>query len=87
MTITMTRQKFSGKALRQARDARRMPDGRKMTAAQLAEATGISVDTIRDYEGGRYAPNADRLVALARALGVPMESLFAEVDETEEDNT
>jgi len=55
-----------------------------MTAATLAAVTGISLDTIRDYERGRYAPSADRLALLAAALNVPMDTLFADVpDDTE----
>ena len=80
MTVLMTRQRFSGKALRRARDAQEP----KMTAAMLAAVTGISVDTIRDYERGRYSPSADRLATLANALDIPMDALFTEPDTEDE---
>jgi transcriptional regulator with XRE-family HTH domain len=79
VTVLMTAQRFSGRALRRARDAQEP----KMTAARLAAVTGISVDTIRDYERGRYAPSADRLALLASVLNVSMDSLFMEPDDTE----
>ncbi|HEU4754550.1 MAG TPA: helix-turn-helix transcriptional regulator [Armatimonadota bacterium] len=81
MTITMTRRRFSGRALRGIRESL----AAKMPAAKLARITGIPVDTLRDYERDKYAPDANRLETLARALGVSMDALYVEVDETEED--
>ncbi|HEU4754533.1 MAG TPA: helix-turn-helix transcriptional regulator [Armatimonadota bacterium] len=81
MTITMTRQRFSGRALRRIRESL----DPKMPAAKLARITGIPVDTLRDYERDKYAPDANRLMALARELDVPLDALYVDVDETEED--
>jgi transcriptional regulator with XRE-family HTH domain len=67
-TMTM---RFSGTALRKARDAA------GLTQRGLAEAAGIPLDTLREYERGKYAPSAERLAILTITLGVSMDTLFA----------
>ena len=72
--LTVTRA-FSGARLRAIRQER------KLTQAQTARMSGIPLDTYRDYETGKYAPSADRLAALATALNVAIDDLFADVDQ------
>jgi transcriptional regulator with XRE-family HTH domain len=47
------------------------------TQEQLAEASGVPVWTIRNYEQGRREPNWKGIISLAAALGVAVEA-FAE---------
>ena len=47
-----------------------------MNQADLAEATGVEINTISRYETGGFAPSIEQLLNLAKALGVsPMEIL------------
>lgn len=49
-----------------------------MSQAQLAERSGLSLRAVTDLEQGlRTDPRASTVQALARALGVTMESLLA----------
>ena len=50
---------------------RRIRKIQKMTQAELAKKTGISLATIRRYENGDYSPNLERIKIIADALGVP----------------
>lgn len=43
---------------------------KRMTRPDLERATGIPVNTLRQYEEGRYLPSAPRLILLAQALDV-----------------
>lgn len=67
LTMTM---RFSGAALRTARR------GAGMTQRDLADATGIPLDTLREYEREKYAPSATRLALLASTLGVSIDSFY-----------
>ncbi len=51
-----------------------------MTQAGLAEAAGIPLGTIRDYEQDKRDPLASNLVKLARALGVSLDALAEGVE-------
>lgn len=46
-----------------------------LTQSDLADAAGVSVFTVRAYEQGKRAPNAAQRKAIAKALGVPVETL------------
>lgn len=63
---------FSGHQLREARRAA------GLRTDELARAAGRSAWTIVDYERGRSTPPADQLVALADALAVPVDALYAD---------
>jgi transcriptional regulator with XRE-family HTH domain len=66
-TMTM---RFSGAALRTVRrDA-------GMTQRDLADATGIPLDTLREYERDKYAPSAQRLALLAVTLNVSIDRFY-----------
>lgn len=59
-----------GDALRRAREEA------GMTMRQLADAAGVSANTISLIEAGRSAPRADVLKALATALGTSMDAIW-----------
>jgi transcriptional regulator with XRE-family HTH domain len=48
-----------------------------MTQRQLADATGIPLDTLREYMRDKYAPSAQRLALLAVTLNVPIDTFYA----------
>jgi transcriptional regulator with XRE-family HTH domain len=59
----------------------RMADLRKqqgITQVQLAEALGVSQQTMQGYEAGRRRIPVSALTTLARALGVSLEALMGE---------
>lgn len=47
-----------------------------MNMRQLAEAAGVSLNTVSLIEAGKSAPRADVLKALATALGTSMDALW-----------
>jgi transcriptional regulator with XRE-family HTH domain len=47
-----------------------------LTRPELASKTGIPVDTIKTIETRPHNPGADKIAVIAKALDVPMESLF-----------
>ena len=49
---------------------------KKMTQQALAEAIGVSRQTIFAIETGKYIPSAILVLKLSRVLGKPVESLF-----------
>lgn len=72
--------RFSGSALRAARLAAGFD-----TQRELSEATRIPLDTLREYERGKYAPSAERLAILSMALGASIDSFYAgDLEEGEE---
>jgi putative transcriptional regulator len=46
------------------------------TQADLAEALGVSRQTVISLEGGRYAPSLELALKMAAHYGQPVESLF-----------
>lgn len=55
------------------REARRR---RGLTQAQLAEAMGVSRNTINSIENGRYTPSLPLALALARHFETSVEEMF-----------
>jgi transcriptional regulator with XRE-family HTH domain len=51
------------------------------TQVSLAEASGVPVGTIRDYEQGKRQPTLAIAAKLARALGVSLDVLGADEPE------
>ena len=47
-----------------------------LAQGQLAEAMGVSRQTINSIETGRYAPSLPLAMALARFFGVTVEEMF-----------
>ena len=48
----------------------------EMTQAQLAEAIGVSRQTIIAIEQGRYSPTLEMAFQIAHVFGVPLEQVF-----------
>ena len=55
---------------------------RDLTQAALAEMVGVSRKTINTIENGVFVPSTLLALKLARALGLPLESLFSLDDKT-----
>lgn len=55
-----------------------------MTQQELAEAVGVSRQSIISVESGKYRPSVELALRLARALEVSVEDLFALADESED---
>jgi putative transcriptional regulator len=51
-------------------------DHGEMTQAALAEAVGVTRQTIIALEGGRYAPSLELAFRIAGAFGRPLEDVF-----------
>jgi putative transcriptional regulator len=49
---------------------------RGLAQGQLAEATGVSRQTINSIENERYTPSLPLAIALARYFGVSVEAMF-----------
>jgi len=58
---------------------------KKMTQAQLAEATGINRSLLSRLESGEYTPSVDQLLALSEALDLRITDLFTDPDAAAED--
>jgi putative transcriptional regulator len=52
-----------------------------LTQAELAERIGVTRQTVIAIEQGRYSPSLEMAFQIARALGVPLEDVFAYPDE------
>ncbi len=50
--------------------------GRGLAQGQLAEAMGVSRQTINSIENERYTPSLPLAMALARYFGVSVEDIF-----------
>lgn len=48
----------------------------EMTQAQLAEAIGVTRQTVIAIEQGRYSPTLEVAFRIARVFGVPLEQVF-----------
>lgn len=59
---------------------RALRDQLKWSQSRLAAEAGLAASTLSEIEGGRYLPNLRVIVDLARALGVPVDSLLRSQD-------
>jgi putative transcriptional regulator len=57
-------------------NVRAMRTGKNMAQGQLAEAMGVSRQTINSIENERYTPSLPLALALARYFGVTVEEMF-----------
>jgi putative transcriptional regulator len=55
---------------------RSLRTGRGLAQGQLAEAMGVSRQTINSIENGRYIPSLPLAIQLARYFGVTVEEMF-----------
>lgn len=53
----------------------------EMTQAALAQAAGVTRQTIIALEAGRYAPSLELAFRIARAFGVGVEDVFSWSDQ------
>jgi transcriptional regulator with XRE-family HTH domain len=60
----------------------RLRNKARLSQAGLAERSGISVNTIQNWEIDRHQPRIDALPMLAQALGVGLESLIVSKNKT-----
>ena len=51
-------------------------DANEMTQAQLAERIGVTRQTILAIEAAKYSPTLELAFRIAKAFGVPLESVF-----------
>lgn len=58
-----------GGAIRAAREKK------GYTQKQLAEVSGVNIDTVQNIEQGRAYPSFPKALAIARALGVKLDTL------------
>ena len=54
---------------------------RRMTQQQLAEAVGVSRQTVNAIESGRFIPSTVLALKVARLFGNPVEDIFILEDE------
>jgi putative transcriptional regulator len=57
-------------------DVRRLRAARALSQAALAQAMGVSRQTINAIETGRYLPSLPLAIGLARFFETPVEDLF-----------
>ena len=57
-------------------DVRSLRAGRELSQAALAQAMGVSRQTINAIETGRYMPSLPLAIGLARYFGTTVEELF-----------
>src|SRR5262245_18005560 len=67
--------RYEAGALALGRRLRALRDARGLTQLQLALEVGIGPQTLRNWESGRRVPSLFVALALARALGVTLDSL------------
>jgi transcriptional regulator with XRE-family HTH domain len=53
-----------------------------LTQAELARRSGLPLRSIQNWEGSHRVPRAEAVLALARALGTPVENLLTSVART-----
>lgn len=57
---------------------------RNIRQEDLAQALGVSRQTVISLEKGRYNPSLALAFRLARFFGLPIEAIFDDADETKE---
>lgn len=53
----------------------------EMTQAQLADAIGVTRQTVIAIEQGRYSPSLELAFQIARVFGVPLDDVFQYPDD------
>lgn len=65
---------MGGSITNRVRELRQRGEG--MTQQQLAEAVGVTRQTIIAIESGRYSPSLEVAMKIARSFDEPVESVF-----------
>ncbi|MFO0840857.1 MAG: helix-turn-helix transcriptional regulator [Gemmataceae bacterium] len=60
---------------------RRLRLAGKLSQAELAKRSGLSARNVQNWEQGHRVPRAPSLLALARALGVTVDTLLGDAGE------
>lgn len=72
---------MGGKKLKISNNIRRLRfDADEMTQGQLAEAVGVTRQTIAAIEKARYAPTLELAFLIADAFGKPLDDVFFRED-------
>lgn len=72
---------MGGKKLKISNNIRRLRfDADEMTQGQLAEAVGVTRQTIAAIEKARYAPTLELAFLIADAFGKPLDEVFFRED-------
>jgi len=66
---------------------RDLRENQQLSARQLAEASGVSAAMISRVENGQVSPSIATMTALSKALGVPLASLFRDIESERADFT
>lgn len=61
---------------RQGNQIREIRGWRQMSPADLAEAVGVTVGAVSQWETGRFSPRQEIQVRIAKALNVPWSTIF-----------
>ncbi len=69
---SMNRSELIGKRIRETRQAR------GLSQEQLGEKLGVSFQAVSTWENGKFIPDSEHLSALAKALDLSLDALFAE---------
>lgn len=72
---------LSGEEIRKARKAK------KLTQSELADLVGVSRSAVYDWERGKYSPEGERAVRLAKALDLPPSSFLPDYLKREKEKT
>lgn len=70
---------MAGAITNRVRELRGVGEG--MTQQQLAEAVGVSRQTIIAIESGRYRPSLEVALKIAHTFGQPVEAIFRLCDD------
>ena len=65
------------------RNIRRLRKGKGITQTELAHALNVSFQAVSKWERGYSYPDTALLLPIARTLDVSLDTLFCDVDETE----
>ncbi len=77
---TIRQLKALGRAFREARE------GVDLTQEVLAEQAGVSASTVRQIEKGTVNPGYDVMLAMARAMGLPLSPILLRAGELPREN-
>jgi transcriptional regulator with XRE-family HTH domain len=61
---------------------KRLREEKEFTQARLAEAAGVPLGTLRNWEQGRRVPQLDAAYRVAKALGITLDELAGKAFET-----
>lgn len=60
---------------------------KKLTQSELAEIIGTNQKHLSRIEAGYHRSNFDTIIAITKALHIPVESLIADYDDSTDENT